>query len=149
MCDWDRGLSCECVCACFQESECVVYYRENVHHLAQAANWCSLVKTSLDLQSCPLFQIYRRPKYPRSVYFWSSLLIWKRGHDCSSNNVFIRLCQFATCAKLCTFTLHVVAFADILLRKKLVGSLFYGYWFREADQLFFFPPSNFLIFSIA
>jgi hypothetical protein len=31
--------------------------RVNAHNLAQAANWRSLVKTSLELQSCPLFQI--------------------------------------------------------------------------------------------
>jgi hypothetical protein len=40
-----------------------------VHNLAQAANWRYLVKTSLELQSCPLFQINRRPKSPRSVTF--------------------------------------------------------------------------------
>jgi hypothetical protein len=38
--------------------------RVNVHNLVQAANWRSLVKTSLELQSCPLFQINRRPKIP-------------------------------------------------------------------------------------
>jgi hypothetical protein len=31
--------------------------RVNVHNLAQAVNWRSLVKTSLELQSRPLFQI--------------------------------------------------------------------------------------------
>jgi hypothetical protein len=29
--------------------------RVNVHNLAQAANWRSVVKTSLELQTCPLF----------------------------------------------------------------------------------------------
>jgi hypothetical protein len=33
--------------------------RVNVHNLAKAANWRSLVKTSLELQLCPLFQINR------------------------------------------------------------------------------------------
>jgi hypothetical protein len=49
---------------------CIIYNRRcypslfeaigvNVHSLAQAANWRSLVKTSLELQSCSLFQIKR------------------------------------------------------------------------------------------
>jgi hypothetical protein len=33
--------------------------RVNVPNLAQVPNWRSLVKTSLELQSCPLFQINR------------------------------------------------------------------------------------------
>jgi hypothetical protein len=76
-----------------------------VHNLAQVANWRSLVKTSLELQSCILFQINRLDQRG----FWSSLLIWKRGHDCSSKDVFTRLRQFAACAKLCTFTLAMIA----------------------------------------
>jgi hypothetical protein len=43
--------------------------RVNVHNLAQAANWRSLVKMSLELQSCSLFQINRRQKSSRSVTF--------------------------------------------------------------------------------
>jgi hypothetical protein len=35
-----------------------------VHSLAQAANWCCLVKTSLELQSRPLFQINRLDQNP-------------------------------------------------------------------------------------
>jgi hypothetical protein len=33
--------------------------RVNVHNLTQVANWRGLIKTSLELQSCPLFQINR------------------------------------------------------------------------------------------
>jgi hypothetical protein len=43
---------------------CAGVIRVNVPNLAQVPNWRSLVKTSLELQSCPLFQINRRPKNP-------------------------------------------------------------------------------------
>jgi hypothetical protein len=78
--------------------------RVNVHNLAQTANWRSLVKTSFELQSCLSFKLIDLTKGYRSRGFWSSLLIWKRGDDCSSKDVFTRLRQFAACAKLCTFT---------------------------------------------
>jgi hypothetical protein len=38
--------------------------RVNVHNLAQVANWRSLVKTSLEMQSSPLFQINRLDQNP-------------------------------------------------------------------------------------
>jgi hypothetical protein len=56
--------------------------------LAQIPNWRSLVKTSLTLQSCPLFQINRRPKVTdlgdftkgnRHRGFFGRLLILKEG----------------------------------------------------------------------
>jgi hypothetical protein len=42
----------------------VVCTRVDVHNLAQVANWPSLVKTSLELQSCPLYQINRLEQNP-------------------------------------------------------------------------------------
>jgi hypothetical protein len=70
-----------------------VICRVNVPNLAQVSNWHSLVKTSLELQSWPLFQINRRPKNLLGL-LPLSLLIWKRGLDCSSKDVFTRLRQF-------------------------------------------------------
>jgi hypothetical protein len=60
---WDFWKDCQLI------SEWIFHNRVNVHNLTQDADWRSLVKTSLGLQSCPLFQINRRPKSPRSVTF--------------------------------------------------------------------------------
>jgi hypothetical protein len=43
--------------------------RVNVHNLAQLQIGAVWLKMSLELQSCPLFQINRRPKCPRSITF--------------------------------------------------------------------------------
>jgi hypothetical protein len=51
----------------------VTSIRINVHNLAQVANWRSLVKTSLELQLCPLFQIIDLTKIHRSVTFGQSV----------------------------------------------------------------------------
>jgi hypothetical protein len=48
----------------------------NVPNLAQVPNWCSLVKTSLELQSCSLFQI-NRPTCILLVYF----ILWFVAQD--------------------------------------------------------------------
>jgi hypothetical protein len=69
--------------------------RVNWDNLMQGANWCSLVKTSL----------VDSTKGQRHRGFWSNLLIWKGGHDCSSKEVFTRLHQCAPCVKLPKFTL--------------------------------------------
>jgi hypothetical protein len=83
-----------------------------VHNLAQVAHWQSLVKTSLELQSRPLFfsssaifvpfQINRLDQNSlgllplvKSINLKEGTLIAeeerKRGHDCSSKDVFTTL----------------------------------------------------------
>jgi hypothetical protein len=47
---------------------CSEVIRVNVHNLAQAANMRRLVKTSLELQSCPLFQINRLRQNPLGLW---------------------------------------------------------------------------------
>jgi hypothetical protein len=80
--------------------------RVNVHNLAQVTNWRSLVKRLWSCNRVPCFKLIDLTKGNKPRGFWSSIIL-KRGHDCSSEDVFTRLRQFVTCAKLCTFTLHV------------------------------------------
>jgi hypothetical protein len=55
--------------------------RVNVHNLAQAANWRSLVKTSLELQSCHLISVCTKiTDYNKKYVFIFKLMctIWRR-----------------------------------------------------------------------
>jgi hypothetical protein len=65
-CHWP-GVSCWLCTSLIETRHKSIWV--NVHNLVQVADWRSLVKTSLELQSCPLFQINRRPKCHRSVTF--------------------------------------------------------------------------------
>jgi hypothetical protein len=76
-------------------------YRVNVPNLAQVPNWRSLVKTSLELQSCPLFQISWRPKNLLGLLPWVKSMNLKEGTRLQLQRRF-----YQTCAKLGTFTLH-------------------------------------------
>jgi hypothetical protein len=60
------------------------------NNLAQAANWGSLVQTSLELQLCPLFQMIELTKIPY-VYLWSSLLI-EKGDTIAAPKTFLSDC---------------------------------------------------------
>jgi hypothetical protein len=73
--------------------------RVNVPNVAQVPNWRSLVKTSLELQSCPLFQINTLDQNPLGLLPLVKCNNLKGGHDCSSKDVFTKLRQFETCAK--------------------------------------------------
>jgi hypothetical protein len=72
----------------------------NVHNLAQSG-----INVFGAAIMSPLFKSIDLTKGNRPRGFWSSLLIWQRGYDCSFKDVFTRLRQFALFAKLCTFTL--------------------------------------------
>jgi hypothetical protein len=76
-------------------------YRVNVPNLAKFPNWRSLVKTSLELQLCPLFQI-NRPKNPLGLLPLIKSFNFKEGTRWQLPRHFY---QIGTCAKLGTFTL--------------------------------------------
>jgi hypothetical protein len=75
--------------------------------LTWVSNWRNLVVTSPEPQPHPIIQTNRR-KIPEIFDLWSSLLVWKGGHDCSSKEVTTRLRQFENHANLHTFTLAVI-----------------------------------------
>jgi hypothetical protein len=81
------------------------YFRVNVPNLTQVPNWHSLIKTSLELQLCPLFQINRQTKNPLGLWPSVKSITLKEETRLQLQGRFYQTAPICTCAKLGTFTL--------------------------------------------
>jgi hypothetical protein len=83
--------------SCDRESPSSLAHTINVHNLTQLLIGAAWLKTSFELQSLSSFKLIDLTKGNKPRGFWSSLLIWKRGHDCSSKDVFYQTAQICSC----------------------------------------------------
>jgi hypothetical protein len=98
--------NCLYISCLIEQSHLTCTSRVNVHNLAQVANWRSLVKTFLELQTCPLFQINILDQNPLGLLPLVKSINLKEGTQLQLQRRFYQtapiynLRQFTTCAHL-------------------------------------------------